>query len=305
MVSAPQPPSAVPSWQPGRYVWPRGRTKLILLGGIGSRTGDAEKAYRGLLGFMAQRGGYDARRDVLEATYAGSEVDGAWQPRPYVAADTRRPLIDAAEAVAGSLEWYRNALPADARLFVLGYSLGGVAALDGVTLALARDRAGWAGRLGGVITLAAPVRGCNAGPLMNWAWLVTSEPDALGQAGADLDARWRDDEEQARLRRRADFVRAAGVRVLTLADPDDAVVRPEEALLPGPGESIEDLLIPVTIRRPGSLGHGAILDEPAVWRRVLAVVGRQEVGDGPAAVDPIESELEALKARMRAQGRLR
>ena len=27
---------------------------------------------------------------------------------------------------------------------------------------------------------------------MNWAWLVTAEPDPLGTAGRDLDARWKD-----------------------------------------------------------------------------------------------------------------
>lgn len=296
---------AVPSWQPGRYVWPRGRTKLILLGGISSKTGDAERAFSGLLGFLADRAGYDRRRDVLEATYAGADGPNGWQPRPYVASDTRKPLIDSAEAVANCLEWYRNALPSTARLFVLGYSLGGVAAVDGVTLALARDRVGWRGRMGGVAALAAPVRGCNAGALINWAWLVTSEPDALGQAGRDLDTRWRDSTEQERVLRRAEFVRTSGVRLLTLADPDDAVVRPDEALLPGPGESIEDLLVRVAIRRPGSLGHGAILDEPAVWRRVLAVLGPQEITDERADVDPIDAELAALKARLRSEGRLR
>jgi hypothetical protein len=54
------------------------------------------------------------------------------------------------------------------------------------------------------------------------------------------------------------------------------------------------------------MGHGALLDEPATWRRALAVIGPQE---GAARVPPaqqqaIEDELQAIKARLRAQGRL-
>jgi hypothetical protein len=275
------------------------------MGGIGTHTGDAERSFSGLLRFLVERGGYDPRRDVVEGTYAGSaDAQGVWQPRPYVAADTRRPLIDSAEGVAGCLDWYRQAWPSGTRICVLGYSLGGVVGLDGATLAIARDQAGWRGALGALVTLAAPVRGCSAGALMNWAWLLIGEPEPLGEAGRDLDARWRDPDEQTRLERRARFLRGAGVQVLTLADPGDAIVRPEEAVLPGPGETAPGLEVEVRVTRPGSLGHGAMLDAPDVWRRVLAVVGRQRTL-GPAEADPIDAELAKLKARLRSEGRIR
>jgi hypothetical protein len=303
-VSSEYPPKPIPSWYPGKYVWPGGRTKVVLLGGVTTRSGDSDRTFSGLVHFLAASGGYDARRDVLEGTYAGSDLDGVWHPRPYSAADTRRPLIESAEAVAGCLDWYRQALPADTRLCVVGYSLGGVVGLDGATLAVARDRPGWRGRLGAVVTLAAPVRGCSAGELMNWAWLLTAEPDALGNAGRDLDARWKDPDEQTRLERRAAFLRAAGTRVLTLVDPGDAVVQPEEALLPAPGELASDLHMTVRVSRPGTLGHGAILDEPTVWRRVLAAIGPQAAG-AQSAPDPIDDELKALKDRLRREGRIR
>jgi hypothetical protein len=302
-VSGDEPLKPVPSWRPGHYVWPSGHTKLILLGGIGTHTGDTDRTFSGLVHFLAERGGYDVRRDVLEATYAGVERDGAWQPIPYASADTRKPLIDSAEAVAGCLDWYRQALPADTRLCILGYSLGGVAGLDGATLAVARDRAAWHNRLGAVVTMAAPVRGCSVGALINWAWLITAEPDPLGSAGRDLDARWKDAAEQQRLERRAAFLRSGGVQVLTLVDPDDSVVRPEEGLLPGPGESPTSLQLRTQITRPGSLGHGAILDEPAVWRRILATIGPQTRSGTDA--DPLDDELRDLKERLRRQGRIK
>jgi hypothetical protein len=304
-VSSEATAKAVPSWRAGHFVWPQGRTKLVLLGGVGSRTGDGERSFAGLIRFLAERGGYDPRRDVLEATYTGVDGDDGWQPRPYAPADTRRPLMDSAEAVASTLEWYRSVLPPASRLAVLGYSLGGVAALDGATLAVARDRAGWQERIAAVVAVAAPVRGCNAGPLIQWAWLATSEADALGVAGDDLDKRWNDPAEQQRLERRAAFLRASGARLMTLADPDDAVVRPDEAVILGPGESLDDMLVRTTRVRPGSLGHGAILDEPRTWRRVLDAIGPQELIPGQLAVeDPIETELQALKERLRRQGRI-
>jgi hypothetical protein len=278
----------------------------VLLGGIGTRTGEADRTFAGLLTFLVAKGRYDRGRDVLEGTFAGSDSSGEWHPAPYTPGDTRQPLIDLAEAVAGCLEWYRRRLPATTRLAVLGYSLGGVAGLDGATLAIARDRRGWHNRLSGVVTMAAPVRGSSVGGLVNWAWVVTGEANSLGAAGRDLDARWRDPEEQVRVERRAAFLRSAGARVLTLVDPDDSIVRPEEGLLPANGESAASLQIRTLVRRPGSLGHGAILDEPVVWQRILDAIGPQLDGgtSSPEPRDPLDDELKALKERMRREGRI-
>jgi hypothetical protein len=277
---------------------------VVLLGGLNSHTGETERSFSGLVTFLAQHGGYDPRRDVLEATYAGTDVNGTWRPASYLQSDTRKSLIDMAEAVAGCLDFYRQALPEPTRLCLVGYSMGGVVGLDGATLSVARDRHAWRGRLRAVVTLSAPLHGSSVGTLVNWAWLVTGEPEGLGAAGDDLQARWKDAEEQARLARRADFLRSQGARVLTLADPDDSVVRPEEALLPAAGETLSDLQVRTGLTRPGSLGHGAILDEPAVWRRILAAVGHQSA-EGRPPPDPIEDELQALKARLRREGRIR
>src|SRR5436305_1374955 len=83
---------------------------------------------------------------------------------------------------------------------------------------------------------------------------------------------------------------AYAARVLRLVDPDDSVVRPEEGLIVSPGESVLELQVPTQVRRPGSLGHGAILDEPAVWRRVLAAIGPQRRGAESHVADPIDNE---------------
>jgi hypothetical protein len=278
----------------------------VLLPGLGTRTGDARRIFSGLRGYLASQGGYDRDHDMIEASYTGTQVGDAWRPMPYTPADTRQPFIESAEAVAGTLVWHRANLPAETRFCLVGYSIGGVALFDGATLALARDRDGWRGRIPTLVTIASPLRGCNAGPFIYWAGLATPDPDPLGNLAEELDRRWTDPEEQQRVTRRAAFLRANGVRLLTLADPNDAVVRPDEALLPGPSELAGNLLIEASRVRPGSLGHGAILDEPATWRRILAAVGRQVPlrNAAAAATETIEQDLRAIKERLRAEGRL-
>ena len=93
--------------------------------------------------------------------------------------------------------------------------------------------------------------------------------------------------------------------MLTLVDPDDSVVRPEESLLPAPGESLNDLQLRARFSRPGSLGHGAMLDDPLVWQRVLGALGPQTPGGARPVNDPIDEELKALKARLRKEGRIK
>lgn len=298
-------PSTQPDWQPGRRISLAGRKTVVVLGGAGSRTGDGRRAFAPLLRVLAQHG--YSPDDAVEASYAAANGDG--EPRPYGPVDTRQSLLDSAEAVAACLDWYRRSLPADQRLFLVSYSLGGVVALDGATLALARDQAGWQGRLSAVMTIASPVRGLNLGTLVNLAWLVTNDPEGLGEAGDDLRRRWEDPREQERVERRAAFLRAQGVAVITLADPDDAIIRPDEALLLAPGESQEALLVPTTRVRSGSHGHGVLLDEPQAWERITAVLGpqipRASTAAGFAADDPVEQELRAIKERLRREGRLR
>jgi hypothetical protein len=60
----------------------------------------------------------------------------------------------------------------------------------------------------------------------------------------------------------------------------------------------------VRVSRAGTLGHGAILDEPGVWRRVLAAIGPQHPDADPVP-DPLDDELKAIKERLRREGRIR
>jgi hypothetical protein len=59
--------------------------------------------------------------------------------------------------------------------------------------------------------------------------------------------------------------------------------------LPSPVETAADLQVRTTIARP-RLGHGVILDEPVVWRRVLAAIGQQTAARDGRVVDPIEDD---------------
>lgn len=293
-----------PDWQPGKRISLSGQKKLVVLGGAGSRTGDAERAFSLLFRHLKTHAGF-MDGDLLEASYTGELGAHSWVPRPYEPAHTRQQLSESAEAVAACLNWYRSVLQPDAHLYFIGYSLGGVVGFDGATLAFAQNRKAWQNHLRGLVTVASPIRGSNLGPLLPWAWLVTPDIQGLGAAGEDLRHRWIDAAEQERLQRRADFLRANGVAVLTLADPDDAIIRPDEALLLI-DQPPEQLLLRTTRVRTRSHGHGVVLDEPAFWMRVADFVGHQTPATHsvPPFVDPLDTELAAIKEKLRREGRL-
>jgi len=94
----------------------------------------------------------------------------------------------------------------------------------------------------------------------------------------DLARRAADEMARASVRRSAARLRAAGIRVVTLAAEDDAVVTPEDALLPSDGPDASAFVLRPR-RRPGAsyvesmLGHGALPHDPLCWQRVLAALG--------------------------------
>ena len=94
---------------------------------------------------------------------------------PTVAATALPSLAKSAAGGARRLHTARALL--DDPALLAGTHMAALSLLAGndhpATLAVIRERASWQGRFGAVITLAAPLRGCNAGPLMNWAWLAT------------------------------------------------------------------------------------------------------------------------------------
>ena len=244
------------------------RSQIVCLAGAGSRSGRAWEIFDGIIRYLTVVGGYD-RRDFVEASY---RVGEAGEPLPYTEEDSTRPLVQTTGAVARALEWVRR--QGSTRLHLLGWSLGGVVLFDAAA-ALVRADPSWARDLGTIVTLASPLLGSD----LDGIDLVGAM--AVGPVGGDLARRAADDAQKRLVQQNAARLRTAGVRVVTLAAEDDAVVPPEEALLPADGPEPSAFVLRPR-RRPTApyvesvLGHWDLPHDPVCWQRVFAALGPAE-----------------------------
>ena len=233
-----------------------------------SRTGDAERQLAGLVRYL----GSQARlEDAVEASYRSS-ADG--QREPYDRSDTAQPLVDSAEAVARMLGRHRRELGLGGKLHLVGWSLGGAVLFDAAVKLTDADPA-WRDGFGSIVTLSAPLYGCDVDGIEELGVL------AAGQAGRELIKRGSDPLHRQWVFDAARRLRAAGVRLLTLGSAADVVVTANDSIVPEPGHSPDEYLVQPRARLGADfgerhLGHGAILHDPAVWRRVLAAVTGEE-----------------------------
>jgi pimeloyl-ACP methyl ester carboxylesterase len=289
-----------PDWRDGKPVDRCCLKKIIGGAGIASFSGDAEREFRPLRAHLAGLG-FDAG-DYLEATYAAVRVEGEWQPRAYQIEDVQKSIADSARALCRELVWYRDRLPAS-RFFLVGYSLGGVIAFEAASLLLEEDLRAWRGRIGALVSFSSPLRGVDFGILGDLAGKLAQQPNFYGKAGLELVERARNPDSVGVLEARAALLRAAGVRLLTIVDSNDAVVQYGDAVLPSSREKGE--VVVVDARLPDSAddvarryGHGPILSEPRALEAVGRVLGEQECL-GPhkrlAPSDRVEQELRELR----------
>jgi hypothetical protein len=219
----------------------------------------------GVVRYLIVAGGY-RDEDFVEASY---RVDPNGAPLPYTDADSWAPLAVSTRNVVGSLRWFRRQAPK--RIHLLGWSLGGVVLFEAAAALLAADPT-WATTFGGIATLASPLLGSDVDGLD----LLGSI--AAGAAGADLSRRAADPQEKDRVRQDARRLRAAGIRLVTLAAEDDAVVTPADALLPALGPEPSAYILRPKPRASLSyldrvLGHSDLPRDPVCWRRVFDALG--------------------------------
>ncbi len=242
--------------------------RIVCLAGAGSRSGRAWEIFDGIIRYLTVAGGFD-RADFVEASY---RVSSAGEPLPYGESDSTVPLAVATGAVARSLEWIRRA--AGTKLHLLGWSLGGVVLFDAAA-ELVRSDPSWVRDLGSIVTLASPLLGTD----LDGIDLVGEF--AVGPVGGDLARRAADPAQKDQVRARARALRESGIRVVTLAAEDDAVVTPEDALLPAEGSEPGAFILRPR-RRNGApyvesiLGHWDLPYDPICWRHVLAAIGPAE-----------------------------
>ncbi len=282
--------------------------KVVCGAGLTSYSGDAEREFTRIRRWLQSQAGFDAG-DFLEATYAGSAAGDEWLPRPYHVADVQGPIETSARALARELEWYRTRLPAT-RFYLLGYSLGGVIAFEAAGQLISHDLAGWRGRLAGIALLSAPLLGVDFGALAEWAQSLSTRPDFYGKAGQELVERARDPETVGRQEELAALLRAAGARLLTVVDLNDAVVQRRDALLPSAREKrevvfVDSKLPPDADEVARKFGHGPVLADPVTAQAVARLVGEQECLGPHRRVsddDLVEAELAALRKELGRDG---
>lgn len=296
--------------------WRRGRSidrcclkKVVCGAGLTSYAGDAESHFALLRRLLERRRGFD-RDDLLEATYAGYESAGEWWPKAYHVTDVQASIDSAIHALAGELKWYRSRLPAS-RFYLVGYSLGGVIAFETAGLLLSRDLRGWRERLAGIAMLASPLLGVDFGPLRNLAETLAARPDFFGQSGLDLVKRARDPSTIDHVESTAELLRTSGATLLAIVDRNDAVVLPSDAIPPSFRQYREAIEVAATVPAGADetarrFGHGSILRDLTAITAVEAMIGPQEcLGShrrtARSSDDPVEDELESLRARMRGE----
>ena len=258
------------------------RKQIVLAAGIGSQSGDTRRLFGGFQAFMIAEAGYRAD-DFLEATYGGKYDAGRWVgPAPYDVAAFDVPLATSVAHCAQALLYWARERPG-VEWHLLGYSLGGLVLLEAAIVLHRRAYDSWGRHLRSVSTLSAPLNGCHLG---EFAWL--GDLFGPGAVSAEVVALGNDPGHRRRLQADVAALRAAGVAVTTLVEADDVIVQPEDGIV-GPPDP--DLVVACSSSLDSTpvaryLGHGRIVHEPRIWRRLLAVVGPQvgaRPGSGPRA----------------------
>ncbi|HEX5418167.1 MAG TPA: hypothetical protein VFZ25_21130 [Chloroflexota bacterium] len=241
---------------------------VITLAGAGSASGRAKEVFRPALTYLQVAGGYTPE-DFAEASY---RIEGDGAPLTFSASDSTLPLTELVNRVAQNLHWFR--LHTNRPIDLLGWSLGGVVFFDAL-LQLVEEDPSWEQSISSLVAVSSPLLGSD----LDGIHLLGQA--AAGPVGADLARRAADALQKRAVRDGAARLREAGIRVVTIAAQEDAIVTPEDALLPAAGSEPSAIILNPP-RRPGApyaesiLGHGALLNDPVFWRRVLAALGPAE-----------------------------
>ena len=270
-------------WQAGRRLNRRGRNKIVLAAGMLSRSGEAIERFEGFIRYLTANHGYEIG-DFLEISYNSIQDVEGWRPIPYDTTHCEAGLSDVTAHVGRGLRWYRSVLPDDTRYHLIGYSLGGVALFEASAALLFGEPERWQGRIGSLTTLSAPLFGTDLGlegDLLGALGLGSLLPNGIG--ARELVRRGSDPLHRASVERIAARLRTQGVNLLTLADAEDVVVTPADAVIAPPHERDWHVLSsPRTaplFGRTGAgvpLGHGPLLNNTLAWVRMAKAIGPQE-----------------------------
>jgi hypothetical protein len=240
-------------------------TRLLYLAGAASRRGDGARLLAGLLDFLGRQG------LITEAIEISYRADRDGRAIDYTRDDTAGALEISTRAVQSILAWHRQDLGPTGSLALLGWSLGGAVLFEALARLIETDRA-WHGQVDALVTVSSPLNGCAVDGLVIFGEI------AAGAAGRVLCERGSDPGHRAWVRSAADRLHDTGTRVLTVAAENDVVVTPTDAVVARTGVPAESLIYRPPPRLGADyferqLGHGAILQDIAVWRDIATHLG--------------------------------
>lgn|GEM_PF-3770537 len=245
-----------------------GHPLVVTLAGVGSTTGGAKAILGAVITYLQTAGGYRSE-DFVEASY---KVEGDGAPLFYRPDDTTQPLEESVNRVAQNLHWYR--LHTERPIHLLGWSLGGVVLFEALRQLVDEDMT-WFQTIRSLVAISSPLLGSDLDGIDLLGEL------AAGPVGADLARRAADKQQKSDVRAAAERLRRQGIRIVTIASEDDAVVTPADALLPSLGPEPAAIILRPRRRFGASylesiLGHGNLPNDPSCWTHVLRAVGRAE-----------------------------
>ena len=199
----------------------------------------------------------DPADQVIEFGYS----DAGWD-KMYAPVDTLKSVPESSAGLEAIFEYYP-----DSKFFILGHSLGGIVALDGIAR-FADAENHMIEQTGGIVTVSSPVQGLEPTAATSASYLI--ELLACRQAPTgDRSQVWNDLEftgQSISLIREFDW---SGVRVVNFANMQDRVVNWQTAILQ---PQFVAVCLDATNGRFFDVNHDTLLRDPGNARKVLAAL---------------------------------
>ncbi|MBI2595124.1 hypothetical protein HYW46_00115 [Candidatus Daviesbacteria bacterium] len=260
-----------------------GMKKIILAGGLNSKSGDVTASLRGFLGYCRRELGF-CSSDFFELSYNGRFGRELWEPVLYGPKDTQAPIKTGINTFIRNINYYNSFLPRGAQMHFVGESLGGFLMFQALSAISRQSMYLFGDRYATLSTLGSPHFGSDLGECNNPLELglrILIEP-GIPQcpAVADLQEFGKSLVYRLSVMSQADLLREYGLGLLTLAGEYDVIVTPDESVIAGGSERQKFVLDTSPSRLMGTkdrdfLGHGKLADTFAAWKMMGSLIGCQ------------------------------
>lgn len=260
-----------------------GKKKLVLAGGLGSKSGDVKINLRGFLNYCQRELGFD-RQDFLELSYNGRFSGESWEPASYNPDHTKASLLVSTNIFIRNIAYYNRQLPREIQMHFIGESLGGYLMFQALSAVSVQSAYLFGERYATLSTLASPHFGSDLGafdnPLELGLYFLIGSEIPQGTAVDELRNLGGNPLHRLTVVSQADLLREYGLGLLTLVGRDDVVVTPDESII-APDHARDRYILDTSpsrlmgTRERGFLRHGDLSDTYAAWQMLGGLIGPQ------------------------------